>query len=303
MDSNELSEPLLQKSSGNRHQQFSFPRQTLTKPLNLKHGRRKSTVIKQSVRRRSDYQFDSIRLTSSAISVDTGYSEVTERISNVEDTPEHNATVDEDEFEVTSLTKAKSAIVILTTLTSITFYAISFPELILMSNLPTLHLPILAIAAGISLLLTPIVWLNEWKLLRYPSIRRTVNCLRREANNLQREINFLNLEVSELQTEIEGMEEGNERLKNVKMVQDKNIGEIVDLVRENQEILDEMRVSFFVVINKVKVLALLLLFVLCSFLCKTWYIKLYFLQSRHLQTDVGVPPTSSTPRYHQKHPS
>ena len=54
----------------------------------------------------------------------------------------------------------------------------------------------------------------------------------------------MNLEVNELQTEIKGMEEGNERLMNVKMIQGKNLEEIVDLVRENQEILDEMRVRF-----------------------------------------------------------
>lgn len=241
MDSNDLSAPLLQKPSNTKQYQIPFQRTTLTKPLNLKHGRRKSAVIKQSVRRKSEYHFDSVRLTSSAISVDTGYSEVTERISNMEDVHDHNTTIDEDEFEISNLTKAKTAIVILTTLTSITFYGISFPELILISTLPSLHLPILAIAAGTCLLLTPVVWINEWKLLRYPSMRRTVNSLRREANNLQREINFLNLEVNELQTEIKGMEEGNERLMNVKMIQGKNLEEIVDLVRENQEILDEMR--------------------------------------------------------------
>ena len=49
--------------------------------------------------------------------------------------------------------------------------------------------------------------------------------------------------MSELQAEIDSVEESNKKLKGITKVQDKNVESLVDLVKENQGILDEMRVS------------------------------------------------------------
>lgn len=76
-------------------------------------------------------------------------------------------------------------------------------------------------------------------------MRRGVNALRRETNKLQKEINFLQIEVKELQAEIDTVQESNAKLQKITHVQDRNIQDLVHLVQENQEILDEMRVSVF----------------------------------------------------------
>ena len=74
-------------------------------------------------------------------------------------------------------------------------------------------------------------------------MRRITNSLRQEALNLNKEINFLNYEVNELQTEIDIMERGNNKIKSITNLQDSHIDKLVDLVEENLDIMDAMRVS------------------------------------------------------------
>lgn len=74
-------------------------------------------------------------------------------------------------------------------------------------------------------------------------MRHITNSLRQDAINLNKEINFLNYEVNELQTEIDIMERSNNKMKSITNLQDTHIDKLVDLVEENLDIMNAMRVS------------------------------------------------------------
>lgn len=177
-DTNDLSAPLLKV---NQHDLATPPPQpqTLSKSRNT-HHRRRSEVVKRSIRTRFSHEeyhtnneeelphaliFD--RTSSSIASVTASVD--TERISNtnIDELPmlEHK-----EELPVSTLTKIKTVVVILTTIVAIVAYCISFEEILVLfgSGVSSVDLAILGAAAGICVLVTPVVWLNEWKLIRYP---------------------------------------------------------------------------------------------------------------------------------------
>eukprot|EP00956_Cyclotella_meneghiniana_P011053 scaffold15468_cov87-Cyclotella_meneghiniana.AAC.4 len=223
-DSNDLSKPLLHEytASGINESQKSETslRQSQRNRQRRRQSRRKSTQIKRTVRRKSQAisDVDMTRLTATSLDDTTSvFSETpTERRSNVDDTNKNIMDEEEEELPITMTTKVKSACVILTTIVAVTGYVLAFPEAILVMSVPAINLTMLGTAAGICVVLTPMIWFNEWKLIRYPALRRITNSLRQEALNLNKEINFLNYE-------------------------DSHIDKLVDLVEENLDIMDAMR--------------------------------------------------------------
>ncbi|KAL3804490.1 hypothetical protein HJC23_002529 [Cyclotella cryptica] len=163
-----------------------------------------------------------------------GTNDVTEPMDNKQEQSK------DGEMPVAPMTKIKVAVVILTTVAAVSSYFVAFLVTTAMAA-PVLNLTTLAVAAGVCVTVTPFVWINEWKLIRYPALRRTINALRHEVTVLNKEINFLNMEVLELEIELERMEEETKELQDITKMQDKNIDELVDLVKENQQILEEMR--------------------------------------------------------------
>lgn len=106
--------------------------------------------------------------TSSLYDFSCSTSDVTEQIGNVEEeTIELKKIKDEEEFPVTLMTKIKSAVVITATVAAVGtyFFALSVAYAV---AVPAANLTTLGIAAGVCVVVTPWVWLNEWKLIRYP---------------------------------------------------------------------------------------------------------------------------------------
>ena len=175
-DSNDLSKPLLHEytASGINESQKSETslRQSQRNRQRRRQSRRKSTQIKRTVRRKSQAisDVDMTRLTATSLDDTTSvFSETpTERRSNVDDTNKNIMDEEEEELPITMTTKVKSACVILTTIVAVTGYVLAFPEAILVMSVPAMNLTMLGTAAGICVVLTPMIWFNEWKLIRYP---------------------------------------------------------------------------------------------------------------------------------------
>ena len=165
----ELSVPLLNKQAQSQQRTLTKPRHS----LRYKH-RRRSEAIRRSARRRSIDSDEPTTTTTtlhrmtSGISTDTGfYSETTERVSNIED--EALLTIEEEEVPVSALTKIKTGCVILLTIVAVGAYCTSFANVLLVSeSVSAVDLAVLGAAMGLCVLITPVVWLNEWKLIRYP---------------------------------------------------------------------------------------------------------------------------------------
>lgn len=148
--------------------------------------RRRGALLKRSIRRRSLENTNSrdIRNTATGSNdvddAETIYSEATERINNVDyDSKNVLPTDDEEEeqYPVSTLTKVKTAVVIITTIVAVGAYCVAFSESIVMAGGSVAggvvggyynNLVVLGIAAGVCVVVTPVVWLNEWKLIRYP---------------------------------------------------------------------------------------------------------------------------------------
>lgn len=160
----ELSVPLLNKQAQSQQRTLTKPRHS----LRYKHSRR-SEAIRRSARRRSiDSTTTTLHRATSGISTDTGfYSETTERVSNIEE--EALLTIEEEEVPVSTLTKIKTGCVILLTIVAVGAYCTSFANVLLVSeSVSAVDLAVLGAAMGLCVLITPVVWLNEWKLIRYP---------------------------------------------------------------------------------------------------------------------------------------
>ena len=161
----ELSVPLLNKQAQSQQRTLTKPRHS----LRHKH-RRRSEAIRRSARRRSidSYEPTTLHRATSGISTDTGfYSETTERVSNIEE--EALLTIEEEEVPVSTLTKIKTGCVILLTIVAVGAYCTSFANVLLVSeSVSAVDLAVLGAAMGLCVLITPVVWLNEWKLIRYP---------------------------------------------------------------------------------------------------------------------------------------
>ena len=164
----ELSVPLLNKQAQSQQRTLTKPRHS----LRYKH-RRRSEAIRRSARRRSIDSDEPTATTTlhraaSGISTDTGfYSETTERVSNIEE--EALLTVEEEEVPVSALTKIKTGCIISLTIVAVGAYCTSFANVLLVSeSVSAVNLAVLGAAMGLCVLITPVVWLNEWKLIRYP---------------------------------------------------------------------------------------------------------------------------------------
>lgn len=153
--------------------------------------RRRSALLKRSIRRRSFDNTNSrdIRNTATGSNdvedADTIYSEATERITNVDYDSKKDVDLqilptddeEEEQYPVSTLTKVKTAVVIIITIVAVGAYCVAFSESIVMAGGSVAvgvvggyynNLVVLGIAAGVCVLVTPVVWLNEWKLIRYP---------------------------------------------------------------------------------------------------------------------------------------
>jgi uncharacterized membrane protein YgcG len=105
------------------------------------------------------------RASSSDFSV--GTTDVTEPINNKEEK------MKDEEMPVTTMTKIKVAVVILATLAAVASYFVAFLITTAVAA-PAVNLATLAVAAGVCVMITPFVWMNEWKLIRYPGKSATL---------------------------------------------------------------------------------------------------------------------------------
>lgn len=146
---------------------------------------------------------------------------------------------EEEDKSMTPITMLKITSVLLLTCGGVVSYLTAFVASITAS---TATVTTVGIAGGVFILITPWVWLNEWRLVRYPSLRSRVNELRDDADRLRRQMEILALEEEELREEIGRMQLGNEELDRLANKQGANVDELVGLVRENRLILDQMKV-------------------------------------------------------------
>ena len=96
-----------------------------------------------------------------------GTTDVTEPINKKE------KKVKDEEMHVTTMTKIKVAFVILATLAAVASYFVAFLITTAVAA-PAVNLATLAVAAGVCVMITPFVWMNEWKLIRYPGENATL---------------------------------------------------------------------------------------------------------------------------------
>lgn len=99
-----------------------------------------------------------------------------------------------------------------------------------------------AVAGGVTFLISPFVLVKEWNISKLPTIRRRLSELMKEAKSFEREVNNLTEERTELESEIDSLQGGTETLK--KIIQDQsggNVDDFVMLVQENQRLLHEMK--------------------------------------------------------------
>lgn len=226
---NELSTPLLPPGVGER---AGHDHHTRSKDGQGSRNRRKSDMVKQSARAKSqDLSQGELERMKRASSSDfsVGTTDVTEPINNKEEK------MKDEEMHVNTMTKIKVAVVVLATLAAVASYFVAFLVTTSVAA-PAVNLTTLAVAAGVCVATTPFVWINEWKLIRYPgenatvlvtsqrvfsflaimiktvlfllswhnvALRRTINVLRGEVARLNREINFLNMEITDLKIELE----------------------------------------------------------------------------------------------------
>mmetsp|Transcript_6579 Transcript_6579/g.13479 ORF Transcript_6579/g.13479 Transcript_6579/m.13479 type:complete len:355 (-) Transcript_6579:884-1948(-) len=116
---------------------------------------------------------------------------------------------------------------------------------------------IVIIAGAVCLGTVPFVWVGEWRLFQLPALRTRLNDLRSQANRLRDELHILMAEEMDLKEELLRMHRSHVEVETlVQREMGGNIDQIVDLVRENQEILTQMKVgrthivmyTFFIVV-------------------------------------------------------
>jgi hypothetical protein len=202
MDENNLSTPLLQTTSqrdnydGNPQSFQSPPPKSIdnslqkshSKPPRMSKHRKRSEALKRFIRRKSlDETIDANesfkdyhdRYTIESTDDYTIHSETTERITNVESSTNNQQLqmIDEEYLPVSTLTKVKTVLVIAITIVACGAYCFAFSDIALgnaaaaavgVGSEGYTNLIVLGIAAGVCLVVTPVVWLNEWKLIRYP---------------------------------------------------------------------------------------------------------------------------------------
>jgi len=112
------------------------------------------------------------------------------------------------------------------------------------SALAIVYSPIVAVIVMgcVTFLQVPYSAYKEIRIVKLPTLRSLNNKLREDANQLEMEVDTLTMEIDFLQPEAERATIVESELRSIAAEQHGNVDKLVDLVKENEQILDEMRV-------------------------------------------------------------
>jgi len=99
------------------------------------------------------------------------------------------------------------------------------------------------VAGGICIANVPYAVYKESELKKIPTLRSMNNKLREDANNLERNVDQLSDAIDILEPEADRAAEVEGNLRKIADKQHVNVDKLVDLVKENEHILVDMRVS------------------------------------------------------------
>ncbi|KAL7460961.1 hypothetical protein ACHAXS_001395 [Conticribra weissflogii] len=97
------------------------------------------------------------------------------------------------------------------------------------------------IAGGIAIANAPYSAFKEMKMSKIPTLRSMNNALREDANRLEGEVDILSGEIDALIPEANRAKEVEEQLRGIAEQQSVNVNKLVDLVKQNEEILAKMK--------------------------------------------------------------
>jgi len=97
------------------------------------------------------------------------------------------------------------------------------------------------IAGGIAIVNAPYSAFKEMKMSKIPTLRSMNNALREDANRLEGEVDILSGEIDALIPEANRAKEVEEQLRGIAEQQSVNVNKLVDLVKQNEEILEKMK--------------------------------------------------------------
>lgn len=99
------------------------------------------------------------------------------------------------------------------------------------------------IMGGVCIANVPYSIIKERKLSKMPTLRAMNNKLREEANSLKKEVDVLAEEIDALKPEANRAASMEEELRGIAEKQSYNVNGLIELVKENESILVQMRVS------------------------------------------------------------
>jgi hypothetical protein len=99
------------------------------------------------------------------------------------------------------------------------------------------------IAGGICIANVPYAIYKERELTKIPTLRSLNNKLREDANRLEENVDQLSLEIDILEPEADRAAKVEGQLRDIADKQQVNVNKLVELVKENENVLVEMRVS------------------------------------------------------------
>ena len=102
---------------------------------------------------------------------------------------------------------------------------------------------IMFVAGGICIANVPYAMYKERELRKIPTLRAMNNKLREDANKLEANVDELSEEIDILEPEADRAAAVENNLRKIANKQHVNVDKLVDLVKENEQVLVEMRVS------------------------------------------------------------
>eukprot|EP00970_Alexandrium_tamarense_P012917 scaffold3159_cov191-Alexandrium_tamarense.AAC.5 len=99
------------------------------------------------------------------------------------------------------------------------------------------------VSGGICCANVPYAIYKEWQMAKIPTLRSMNNALREDANRLEDEVDVLSDEIDNLAPEADRARAVEEELRSIADKQQVNVNKLVDLVKENDAILVQMRTN------------------------------------------------------------
>merc|ERR1719203_1435909 len=82
---------------------------------------------------------------------------------------------------------------------------------------------------------------KEQRIIKIPALRSLNNMLREDAGDLEEAVDGLEADIDELQPQVERAEDMEEELREISRRQGRNADALMDLVKENEQIILEMK--------------------------------------------------------------